>query len=66
VAKFKNIYGENIQSGPLGNRLVLEGQVVEISDELAAEYVWGAPFWEPVSETKSKTAAKSATENPED
>lgn len=55
MAKFKNVYGEDIQSGPLGNRLVLAGQVVEVPDALAAEYVWGAPFWERVAEAKTKT-----------
>jgi hypothetical protein len=42
VAKFKNVSGEDLTVGPLGNRLVLDGQVVEVSDELETS-TCGAP-----------------------
>jgi hypothetical protein len=65
VAKFKNVSGEDLTVGPLGNRLVLDGQVVEVSEELETAYVWGAPFWEPVKEPKAKAAAGSDDESQE-
>lgn len=65
MPKFKNVSGEDLLSGPLGNRLVLDGQVVEVSEELAKAYVWTAPFWEPVKEAKPKSGAASDDESQE-
>lgn len=57
MAKFKNVSGEDLISGPLNGRLVLDGEVVEVSADLAAQYAWVAPFWEPVKESKPKSGA---------
>lgn len=65
MAKFKNISGEELLSGPLGNRLVLAGQVVEVSDALAEQYVWGPPFWEAVKDPKPKSGAGSDEQSQE-
>lgn len=62
MAKFKNISGEDLLSAPLNGRLVLAGQVVDVPDDLAKEYVWAAPFWEPVKESKAKAADNESLE----
>lgn len=59
MAKFKNVSGEDLIVGPLGGRLVIAGQVVEIPDPLASDLKWDLPFWEP----QAKKKPTSGTDN---
>lgn len=58
MARLKNVSGEAREVPLLGNRIVEPDEIVDVDDELLAEFAWPESTWEIVAEKK---AAKGKT-----
>lgn len=67
MARFKNVSGEaRTVEAALGGRFVLEGQVIDVPEELLAVREFPASLWEPIDEAPVKKSAKSAATTTEE
>lgn len=61
MAKVKNISGEDRTVPALGDRLVLDGQTVDVEPAAVYGYTCQTATWEP-ADAEAKKAHKAATE----
>ena len=60
MARLKNVSGEAREVPLLGNRVVEPDEIVDVDDELLAEYVWPEATWQVQAEKPVK-ASKAAS-----
>ena len=60
MGRLKNVSGEAREVPLLGNRVVEPDEIVDIDDELLAEYVWPEATWQVEPDKKPAKGSKAA------
>lgn len=60
MARLKNVSGEAREVPLLDNRIVEPDEVVDVADELLAEFVWPETTWQVEADKKPAKGAKAA------
>lgn len=59
MGRLKNVSGEAREVPLLGNRVVEPNEIVDVDDELLAEFVWPESTWQVQADKKQAKAEKS-------